>query len=567
MNTRQIDTDDRAQVAEAVGAQNLLGEMRIADLRGAARKLLVQAVRHPAAVAEHTVKLAREIGAIVRSTDDTHPLPKDKRFTDPAWATSGFYRKLLKSYTAWSQALLNYADQAGLEPKEAGRAKFLLMQVTEALAPTNFLLGNPAALKRTIDSGGQNLVGGFKNFLGDARARRPVPSQVDTRPFKVGENLATTPGDVVLRTEMFELLQYAPQTKKVYKRPLLVVPSIINKYYAFDLAPGRSLLEHLVKNGLTVFVMVWRNPRPEHDGWGMDAYTDSMDEAVRAVQSIRGVMDPHLLGVCGAAPLVVTLAGYYAARKERNIGSLTLFVAPLDTKALGEAPMLGDFMDPEFKKKMKRLPRKTDRISADEFTLLFAMLRPNDLIWNYWVSNYLMGEAPAAFDVLAWNSDATGMTASFNRDFGDFCDHNPLATPHATTFHDTPIADISTFDFDSYVIGARTDHICPWPSVYRSAQMLGERCQFVLGGSGHIQTIVAPPGNAKAFYFLNPDNSKDAPAWLEGAQRVQDTWWHHYVAWCQERSGPQVTAPAKAGNKAHPSLGKAPGTYVLEQAT
>jgi polyhydroxyalkanoate synthase subunit PhaC len=249
----------------------------------------------------------------------------------------------------------------------------------------------------------------------------------------------------------------------------------------------------------------------------------------------------------------------------RNIGSLTLFVAPLDTSSMATTPGLGDFVDPKLNELMKRSPNQKDRISADELTLLFAMLRPNDLIWRYWVNNYLMGKQPTAFDVLYWNADGTGMTAQFNRDFRKFVEENPLLKPGSMKVNGTPIADISRFDFDSYVIGAATDHICPWPSVYRSAQMLGGRSQFILGGSGHIQTIVCPPGYPKAFYFINSDNSKPPEEWLQGSQKTQGTWWGHFSVWCSERSGPMVTAPTSPGSARYPSLGKAPGTYVFEK--
>ena len=366
---------------------------------------------------------------------------------------------------------------------------------------------------------------------------------------------------------MFELLQYKAQTEQVRERPILVVPSIINKYYAFDLAPGRSLFEYLVQQGFTLFTLVFRNPRKEHDHWGMDEYMEAIDTALEAVREIGEIEDPHLWVVCGSGPLVVSLAGSYAARNERKIGSLTLFVAPLDMAGLADTDGLGDFNDPKITAVTERLPAKSDRITADEFTLLFAMLRPNDLIWNYWVNNYLMGKEPPAFDILAWNADGTGMTAQFNRDFRSFSEKNPLVTPSAMSVRGEPIADISNLGLDSYVIGARTDHICPWPTVYRSAQMLGDRCQFVLGGSGHIQTIVSPPGSAKATYFLNPDKAGSATEWLEQATKVEGTWWEHFVAWCHERSGPFVNAPTSAGSAAHPSLGNAPGIYVLEAAT
>jgi polyhydroxyalkanoate synthase len=244
---------------------------------------------------------------------------------------------------------------------------------------------------------------------------------------------------------------------------------------------------------------------------------------------------------------------------------MTLFVAPLDTSGMADTPGLGDFVDPKLNEVLKKWPTTRDRVSADEFTLLFAMLRPNDLIWNYWVNNYLMGKQPAPFDVLYWNADGTGMTAQFNRDFRKFVDENPLVRSGAVTVKGTPIADISKFDFDSYVIGAATDHICPWPTVYRSAQMLGDRCQFTLGGNGHIQTIVCPPGNPKASYFTNPDKSTRPEDWLRKADKTAGSWWDHFSAWCGERSGPMGPAPSSPGSTRHPSFGKAPGTYVFEK--
>jgi polyhydroxyalkanoate synthase subunit PhaC len=555
------------EATESVTGQNRVGDLRLSDLIDTAAKLFERAVSQPRAVMEESTRFAEEVRKVFTGQANwTHPLG-DKRFTDSSWSENTFYRNLLQVYVAWSQSLQNYAEKAGLDPKEAGRAKFLLSQVSDAFAPTNFLLGNPTALKAAIVSGGKTLLDGYQNFLKDAAERRPVPSQVDTKPFKVGENLAVTPGDVVMRHEMFELLQYAPQTEHVHQRPILVIPSIINKYYAFDLAPGRSLVEYLVKSGFTLFIMVHRNPKPEHDHWGMEAYMDAMGAAIEAVEEISGVGDPHVIAICGAAPLAVSLAGYYAARGESKIGSMTLFVAPLDSSGTANTPGIGDFMDPKLSKLTEQLPARNDRISADEFLLLFAMLRPNDLIWNYWVNNYLMGKQPAAFDVLYWNADGTSMTAQFNRDLRKFSEENPLVKPGAMKVKGTPIADISQFDFDSYVIGARTDHICIWPTVYRSAQMLGDRSRFILGGSGHIQTLVCPPGSPKAFYYTNPDKSGAPEKWLQEAERTQGSWWDHFVAWCSERSGPMVPAPSSPGSKRHPSLGKAPGAYVLEKGS
>ena len=385
--------------------------------------------------------------------------------------------------------------------------------------------------------------------------------------YVVGENLAVTKGAVVLQTSVFELIQYAPQTEQVHQRPVLVVPSIVNKYYVFDLAPKRSILEYYVQKGMTVFVMVWRNPQPRHDRWGMSDYQDAVDAAVDATRAISKSEDVNIWAVCGAGPVVVSLAGYYAAKGTRKINSLLLVVSPLDMKAMAEAPSLGAFVDdpeaptPSVVKKALR----NKRISATEFTLLFAMLRANELIWNYWVSNYLMGETPSAFDVLYWNSDGTGMTAQFNHDFSEFVENNPFVTPGAMKVRGTPISDLADLGFDSYVLGAKNDHLCIWQSVYRSAQLLGSRSRFVLGNSGHIQTIVCPPGNPKASFSTNEDQSGTPEEWLKGATRHPGSWWDHGVAWTAEHAGPLVSAPKAPGNEKYPVLCAAPGTYVHER--
>jgi polyhydroxyalkanoate synthase len=371
----------------------------------------------------------------------------------------------------------------------------------------------------------------------------------------------------VLRTEMFELIQYAPQTPQVRQRPILVVPSIVNKYYVFDLAPGRSILEYFVKKELTVFVMVWRNPQVRHDRWGFADYQDAIDAAIDATRAIAKSEDVNLWGVCGAGPVAVSLAGHYAATAKRQINSLLLVVSPLDMQAMSKAPGIGAFADDNggsataaIKKKMRN-----KRISAKEFTLLFAMLRANELIWNYWVNDYLMGDTPSAFDVLYWNGDGTGMTAQFNHDFNELVEANPFVTAGAMKVRGEAIVNLSKLDLDSYVLGAANDHLCIWQAVYRSAQLLGERSQFVLGNSGHIQTIVCPPGNPKASFFTNERLPDTPEEWLKSATRHAGSWWDHGVAWTTEHAGELTPAPEAPGDKEHPPLCPAPGSYVHER--
>ena len=556
-------TEQTTRAVESALGQNIVGDFLPSDMFGTARDLLLHAAQQPMALAKATLGFWGDLGNVLTGREKREPEAGDRRFSDKAYAESPIYSTLLQGYLAWRSALKNYAEIAELSEKE----RFLLDQLIEAAAPTNTLLGNAAALRAAVDSGGVSLARGAKNLVDDLRKGRPIPSQVDDGAFKVGENLAVSKGSVVLRTEMFELIQYAAQTETVHERPILIVPSIVNKFYIFDIAPGRSIVEHYIKNSQTVFMIAWRNPQKRHDRWGMSNYQDAIDVAVDATRAISGSQDVNMWAVCGAGPVAVSMAGYYAAKNTRKINSLLLIVSPLDTKAAAQAPALKAFAEPENEtvRSIVRKVTRDKRISANEFTLLFAMLRPNDLIWNYWVSNYLMGKTPAAFDVLYWNSDGTGMTAQFNYDFSEFAEENPLVTDGAVKVRDTPIAPLSKLDFDSYVLGAANDHLCIWQSVYRSAQLLGERSQFVLGNSGHIQTIVSPPGNPKASFFTNETKPETAEAWLSTAQKHPGSWWDHGVAWTAARAGAMIPAPKTEGNAEYPPLCAAPGTYVHER--
>lgn len=561
-------TDSEERTLDNVLGQQVMGDFRPSDLLGTATVLAGRALRRPTSVARAALGFLGELSLVAAGEPKLSPQKGDRRFTDPAWTEQPAYAALLQGYLALRRALDRYAVQAGGDDeRQAERIAFFLSQVGDAIAPSNTLLGNPAALRRARETRGGSLLAGALNLVSDVRAGRPIPAQVDGSGFRVGGNLACTPGSVVLRTEMFELVQYAPQTAQVRERPILIVPSIVNKFYVFDLAPGRSVIEHFVQAGHTVFAMVWRNPQPRHDTWGMPEYQDAIDAAIDATAAICAVDSVNLWAVCGAGPVAVSVAGHHAATGQRKINSLVLVVSPLDTQAMSDAPGIGAFMDPGSpavpEPVSAALRRK--RMSSRDFTLLFAMLRANELIWHYWVHNYLLGESPTAFDVLYWNEDATGMTAQFNHDFSLHTRDNPLVTPGAATVRGVPIADLSQLGFDSYVLGAKNDHLCRWQGVLRSAQLLGPRATFVLGNSGHIQTIVCPPSNPKASYSTGDDVTLDADAWLASSERHTGSWWPHCDAWTTERAGGLRDAPAAPGDAEHPPLCPAPGTYVLER--
>ncbi|MEV5003591.1 PHA/PHB synthase family protein [Nocardioides sp. LML1-1-1.1] len=565
--TTQVGASAESTVDNVLG-QQVMGDFRPSDLFGTARSLLAQGIRRPGVAAATTAGFLAELPAVLAGTSDRTPAHGDRRFADPAWQDNPFYRRLLLGYLSLQGSLHEYALRSGGSEREQERRRFLLDQVGNAVAPTNFLLGNPQAIRTALDTRGLSLLRGGRNLLGDAWHRRPLPSTVDESEFEVGGNLAVTPGAVVLRTEMFELIQYAAQTPTVRARPVLLVPSIVNKYYVFDLAPGRSVVEHMVQQGLTVLVLVWRNPQKRHDRWGMAQYQDAVDTGIDAARAITGADKVNLWAVCGAGPVVVSLAAYDAARGADRISSLLLVVSPLDTEAMSHAPGIGAFIDKDEPAVPEALGKAAAgrRMSARDFTLLFAMLRSNEMIWSAWVNGYLLGKKPPAFDVLYWNADGTGMTAGFNRDFSAFVEDNPFVTPGAMTVRGEPIADIGALGFDSFVLGARNDHLCIWQGVHRSAQLLGPSTEFVLGNSGHIQTIVSPLDSPKASYSTGPAPTGTPEEWLAASEAHQGSWWPHYVAWVTERSGPEVGSPSEPGDADHPPLGDAPGTYVHERA-
>jgi poly[(R)-3-hydroxyalkanoate] polymerase subunit PhaC len=561
--------EDREDGSTRTASEKLSGQFGIGnfvpgDLPEIGKEVVSRAARQPIPLFQASLGFMGELVKIAVGQSSLAPDSADKRFSDPAWRESWIHKRLLQSYLAWGSALQQYVRDASPDAREAQRASFLASQIIDAMAPTNALLFNPSATKRLIETGGESLVRGLSNLMEDVGKGRVIPSQSDDRPFKVGENLAATPGSVVLRTEIFELIQYAPQTPSVFERPFLFVPALVNKFYVFDLAPGRSLFEYFIKNSVTFFSIAWRNPSPEHDHWGVEEYGEAVDQAIATVLEITGAKDVNLWAVCGASPVVAALVAYYVATQQRKVNSLGFLVPILDLATLANTEGIGPFIGQK-KTGARAARRRAGRMSARDFGLLFALLRSNDLIWNYWVSNYLIGNDPPKFDILTWNNDGTGMTAKFNEEFGEMIEKNPLLTPGAMRFRDAPIAALDKLGIDSYVVGAATDHICRWASVYRSALVLGERCEFVLGSSGHIQTLVCPPGNPKSGYFTNTSKPISPDQWLQTAQKHVGTWWDHCLAWLGERSGKRVPAPPALGSAANPPIGRAPGVYVLEK--
>ena len=525
-------------------------------------KLAYRLASRPVDTTKHNLRTAVELGKVVVGRSDVEPGTRDKRFADPAWTGNPVLHRLCQAYLVGGSALERLVDDADLDWRSEQQMRFAVQMLVDALAPSNSPFLNPAALKAALDTGGRNYATGLKQFVQDMSSRPRIPSMVDGRGFSVGGNLAITEGSVVLRTPVFELLQYAPRTEQVRELPLLVVPPMINKFYIADLAPDRSMIQHWLDQGQQVFTISWRNPGAEHRAWDLDAYAGSVLEALEAVEEITGAPRSHVLGLCaGGITSSVALAHLAATgRLHDRIAGFSLGVTLLDQERAGT---VGAMVDPGTSEFAVAQSQRKGYLDGKALSGVFAWLRPNDLIWNYWVNNYLLGKRPPAFDVLYWNADSTRMPAGLHRDFIRMSLYNSLTTPGGTTVLGTPV-DLGQIDVDCYVVAGSTDHICPWDSCYRSARLLGGPTRFVLSTAGHIAALVNPPTNPKSNFRVNEAMPASAEEWQAGAVTHPGSWWTDHAAWLGERSGELVDAPSSVGSEAHPVLGPAPGTYVRE---
>jgi class II poly(R)-hydroxyalkanoic acid synthase len=385
---------------------------------------------------------------------------------------------------------------------------------------------------------------------------------VEPDAFEVGVDLAVTPGSVVLRTPEFELIQYRPVTLAVRQVPLVIVPPVINKFYVMDLAPNRSMVEYLVAQGLQVFMMSWRNPDARHAKWDINTYGQAILDAMDAAERITGSEQTVLAGACSGGIIAAMVAAHLAHTGQQDrLAAFTLMVTVLDQAHAGLASAVIDERTAKLAEASSRARGYLDGRSLAE---VFAWLRPNDLIWNYWVNNYLLGKKPPAFDILFWNADTTRMTAGLHRDFLELGAANALVEPGAATMLGSPV-DLATVDRDSYIVAGITDHICPWQSCYRTTQLLGGRPRFLLSTSGHVAAMVNPPGNEKARYQMAKECPEDPQEWLRHAETCHGSWWPDYVSWLAERCGEEKAAPEELGGGGLAPVSDAPGTYIYDR--
>jgi polyhydroxyalkanoate synthase len=562
------DTDPTGPAADAAAAPlDLLladaatGMLRRLSLGSSGLRLAAALASRPRLVAGRGLGLAGELARIAAGRSQVQPSRRDRRFADPAWAGNPLLRRTMQAYLAAAESVEGVVAEAGLDGRDADRVGFVVTNLIDALAPSNNPLLNPAALKAALDTGGESALAGLRNFVGDMAAPPRVPTMVEPDAFQVGTDLAVTPGSVILRTPVFELIQYRPATAAVRQVPLLIVPPVINKFYVMDLAPGRSMVEYLVGRGLQVFMISWRNPDARHAEWDLDTYGQAVLDAMDAAARITGSEQVALAGACSGGIIAAMVAAHLAhAGQQDRIAAVTLLVTVLDQARAGLASSVIDERTAQLAAAASRARGYLDGRSLAE---VFAWLRPNDLIWNYWVNNYLLGRKPAPFDILFWNADTTRMTAGLHRDFLRLGAANTLVRPGAATMLGSPL-DLAAVDRDAYVVAGIADHICPWQSCYRSTQLLAGQQRFVLSTSGHVAAMVNPPGNDKARYQVAGDCPEDPQEWLRQAESGHGSWWPDYASWLAERCGDERAAPAEPGGAGFEPAGDAPGTYVYD---
>jgi polyhydroxyalkanoate synthase len=523
-------------------------------------RLVGALARRPRTVARRAAALGRELTTVVAGSSERAPARGDRRFADPAWKESWLFRRLLQGYLAVGEAAHGAIDDAELGWELDHRLHFVAANLLDAAAPTNFPWSNPTALKAAIDRGGANFTAGARSLWRDARSPQRIPANVDRTPFKVGENLATTPGGVVQREDMFELLQYRPVTDEVREIPLVIVPPMISKFYVVDLSPERSLVEYLVAHGQQVFAISWRNPTAAEAAWDLDGYVGAIVEAAETARSVAGSDQIHLLGLCAGGVATAATLGHLANVGELDgIAGATLSVTTLDTRRAGT---IGSFVSKETAAAAVANVGRKGYLDRNQLLRTFAWLRPNDMIWSYWVNNYLLGKQPPAFDLLYWNGDTMDMPAGLHRDFVHIGVDNPFVDPGALTVRDGPV-DLGRVGTDAYIVAGETDHITPWPNCYRTRGLLGGDSRFVLSNGGHIAAVINPPGNPKAVYRAGDHEAPDHESWLAGVEPRQGTWWEDWDGWLAERTGPMKPAPRRLGSRRYKPVGDAPGTYVL----
>jgi len=534
------------------------------DLAKAMANFYGTALRQPDTMIKASMGAMGEMMNIMTGKSEVVPERGDKRFKDPMWTTNPIYKALMEAYLTWSRGLNDWVDTLDLEDRDKMRAQLLMSMMTDTLAPTNTLLGNPTAMKATLDTGGKNLIAGTKNFISDMKDNNGLPSMVDKSKFEIGKNLGLSKGSVVFQSEELELIQYEPTTEKVFSRPIFIIPPQINKFYVWDLGPGRSVVEYLTGLGHQVFLVSWRNPSSEHANWNLETYINALDTASEVACEISKSKDLNFVGACSGGITAALLLAHWAKHDIQRANSFTLLVAVLETDATKNTTM-GLFANLETLELARMFSKSSGVLKGKDLQKAFAWLRPNDLIWAYWANNYLLGQDPPAFDILFWNADVTNLPAAFHQDLLDLMEQGGMQADSTWEINGEDVH-LGAVTCDKFIVGGTTDHITPWEGCYLSKHSFGGENEFVLSQAGHIQSLINPPGNPRASYMTNTGKHDTPEEFLATATKHSDSWWLYWTEWLNDRSGKLKAAPKTLGSKKNPAGVDAPGVYVHEQA-
>ena len=555
------------RAADVLAPESSMASPDVAQLGDALQKAVRTAAGNPTHLASVMVNLAVALAQVPPKTltqwlsdGKTVPPgldPKDRRFSDPAWNSNPFFVALRLVHAAASRSVMELVDPPGVDTLTAKKARMLASLTLDAFAPTNFLPTNPAALKRAFETGGLSLLNGAKNFLDDVRTNGGRPRQVDTSPFVFGKNTAATQGKVVYRNDLIELIQYEPQTPQVHAAPLLCSPPWINKYYVMDLAPQRSFIEWAVQHDRTVFAISYRNATAEMSGVTMDDYLiDGPKTALDVVADITGADTIDIVGLCLGGALTAITAAYLSASGDERVGNLTLLNTMLDYSDPGDLEL---FTDAKAVDRLEHKMSQSGYLDGVSMAGTFDVLRANDLIFNYVVSNWLLGQSPPAFDILAWNADSTRMPAAMHGFYlRKFYVENSVASGGLELAgRRITLGDIK---HNVYVVSAENDHIVPWRSGYATTQLVAGPARFVLSSGGHIAGIVNPPG-PKNWYKTADDVPADPDEWHRSTTHHKGSWWQDWAEWSAANAG-ELIDPPPMGSDSYPALCDAPGIYI-----
>ena len=526
----------------------------------ALRQVADRALQQPLSVFRALTDFQTELVKVALGTSEVELDAHDERFDDDAWRSNPIFKRIGQSYVAWTRSLDEWLENSGLDGLDAQRARFVLSIVKDVAAPPNTFVGNPQALRRTFDTGGNNLIRGLRHLIDDVRHNHGYPAIADRAAFQVGKDVAATEGAVVYRDELMEVIHYKPQTATVNSVPLVYIFSQVNRFYLGDLTPDRSLFKQLVEAGVQLFAVSWRNPTPAQRSWSIDTYTEGVVSACRIARTICNDEKVNLIGVCAGGLVAATAAGLMLARGDDSINSLSLFINILDNRP-GESDF-SLFVTDRSIAAQKRLVQTKGIFSERDIFEMFAMLRMEESVMSFVRSNYFLGEDPLKHPLLFWSMDYTRMPATFQCDMLDLSKDNRLAKGEQRVCGKR--IDLEAITYPVYVMAGSTDHITPWKACYRSTQLFGGDVQFVLTNQNHTQTISNKLGAVRNLkYWMADELPDDVERWADRAVEHPGSWRDHWVAWLKT-FGSEVAAPTQLGSAQYPPIEAAPGRYVRE---